>query len=1405
MAEPTLVDDAAGTPEAASGRSWWRWLIGTLFLLMLLAAAAVPLGLWFLAETPRGRAFVAEQVSGLEPESGIRYSVGRIDGSLLSRFTLVDVEVLDLKGTLAVIPEVRVDWEPITLVSSLVSLNRVDIPEIRMLRMWALNPRDPDEPLLPDIDVRVGRFEVTKLVLEEPVLGRREQLFAAGRADIRSGRVLLDTQLRAAAGDRLLLLLDVEPDRDRFELEADLRAPAGGMVTTAAGLEAPLALVATGQGSWSRWRGRLDADLGAGDAAVRLAALDIAADDGRFRVTGDLKGGPLLEGVPAALAAPAVKVDATAGREGDRFDIRFVAASPALALSGGGVVDVEDNQLDGVRVGLVLKQPGLVNPALSGSGLSAGLIADGPLADPRIQWTARAGQVRWKTDSGAVGADRVELAGSVRLAGEARPLTIPFTASAAATAGLPPELAALLVQPRFKGTLTLADGNVRGTGLAFTSTRLTANGDAALLASGRATGSVKAAMPRFEVEGLGPVALTADVRFDRAPGARPAVNGRFSGRALGLSNAAAADFLGGLPTLDGSFALAPDGRISVSGARFASPNLNFADARASYDPASGRFTLDAAGRSRAYGPVAIVAYGTSTAPTATLKLASPGFGFGVTDFVADVRPAPGGVLAVARGDSPQGPLDGRVVVGFGQGRPLTLDIERAAIASLGASGRLVQTAAGPFAGTLVVDGQGVDARLDLAAQGELQRVDMSARAANARLPLPTPITIAGGAARGTLLLVPGRPHVTGSFRFTGVQRDTVVLTVLEGTANIAGTAGMATVSARGRAGDGEPLVANARVQSVSDGFALSLDGSVGKLPLKLEHPARIVRVGGGWELRPARLVLPKGQVDIAGRWGDSSELKLVLRDVELSVLDVVVPGSGLGGRASGTVAVRQTPGAIIPTGEANLDITGLQRAGITGITVPVDVRIAAQSDGDGLLVGARLAWQKNDLGRLVLRVDPGPGSTPADRFLNGRLSGGVRYNGPVEPLWALAGLEGQELKGPIAIGADFAGTPGDPSLSGLARGKGLIYRNAMLGTEIVDLAFDGVFSGSDLKVNSITGRANGGTLKGSGQVRFAADDDRSINLALDLQRARLANSDILEVTLSGPLRLDGRGNSATLTGDLRVDSARIQLVQVETSEVPQLAVRRAGEVPPPQRDAGLTSSAIKLDVRVRADDRIRVEGMGLDSIWRADVRIRGNAAQPQFLGTAVLAEGDFSFAGSDFDITSGRVGFNGAPLDSSISIRAQTQAEDVTAFVTISGTAARPDVRFSSSPMLPEDEILARLLFGSSVADLSVTEAVQLATAVAGLQSGVDTMGKIRRSVGVDRLRLVGENEATGMGTGLAIGKRLTRNLYVEVLTDSQGNTLSTLQFTLSRIWSLFIEVSSQGQNSINLRYQREY
>lgn len=1396
--EPDPVPDPADADDAP-GRGWLGRLFAILLLVAVGLAAAGPLGLWWLAETPSGRSFVARQVSGTTLASGIGYEVGRIDGSLLSRFELVDVVVTDLDGPLAVIPVARVDWEPIALVRRVVSLNRLEVPEVRLLRMWRLNPRDPDEPLLPDIDIRMGRFELAAIRLEEPVLGRPTVIAAAGRADIRAGRLLLDLEASADSGERMLLRLDAEPESDRFDLAADLRAPAGGLVAGRLGLSAPVAIRASGAGSWTRWRGTLAADLGADGTAARLADLALAANSGHFTLAGRIDPAPLLGETAGRLAKPALRL-ALAAEQGPRraWVLAGTARSDSLDIRAAGALDPRANRLSDVTLEARLTDPAALDPALSGRGVALSLAADGPLADPDIRWTASADSLRWAGGQGPVGADGVAVEGRVRLAADGRPLSIPFTASARALAGLPPELAALLATPRLSGTAELGDGAVLVRDARLTSAGLAATGAGRLAPDGALVASVEADVARLATDALGPVRARATARIARPPAGTLGAEGRFE-----MATLATVEALDGRASATGRFALAGDGSIRVDSLAVRSPALTISRGAARYDPAGGRFELTAAGTTAAYGPIAVSARGTASAPFATIRMPSPGFGLGVRDLVADVTPADGGVRVAVAGQSPGGPVVGRATLVYGGGQPLTLAIEEAAVAGVTVQGRLTRTAAGPFAGTLNLGGAGLDGRITLAAERALQRIDIDARALNARLPLDPPVRIAAGQARFTVLLVPDRPHVRGSFNARGVRRDRLVLTSLEGTANLAGDQGLATVTAAGRSGTSEPFSGTARLQSVADGYALAIDGRVGSLPLRLQRPALIVRAADGWALRPARLVLPRGQLDVAGQTGARPQLRLVMRDVDLAAFDPLLPGSGLGGTVSGEIAIRQVPGARLPEGEANLRIRGLQRASITGLSLPVDVELAGRSDGAALDAGARLSLQGNALGRMVVRVDPGPGETPAARFLAGQLSGGVRYNGPVEPLWALVGLEGQELRGAIAIGADFAGTPADPRLAGLARGKGLLYRNAAFGTEITDVGFDGLFGGASLTLKRLEGRANGGTLSGSGVVRFDAAADPAIDLQLKLDRVRLANSDQIELTLSGPLTLRGARTGSVLSGELRVDSARIQLVQVETSEVPRLAVRRAGEVRLPDPEPRLSAATIALDVRVRADDRIRVEGMGLDSIWRADIRVRGTAQAPQLIGTANLARGEFSFAGSDFDISSGRVGFNGRLLDSSLNIRAETRAADVTAFVTIAGTAARPDVRFSSQPSLPEDEILARLLFGSSVADLSVTEAVQLASAIAGLQSGVDTLGKIRRSVGLDRLRLVGDND--GMGTGLAIGKRLTRNLYVEVVTDSQGQTLTTIQLTLSRIWSLFVEVSSFGRNSANLRYQRDY
>ncbi len=91
---------------------------------------------------------------------------------------------------------------------------------------------------------------------------------------------------------------------------------------------------------------------------------------------------------------------------------------------------------------------------------------------------------------------------------------------------------------------------------------------------------------------------------------------------------------------------------------------------------------------------------------------------------------------------------------------------------------------------------------------------------------------------------------------------------------------------------------------------------------------------------------------------------------------------------------------------------------------------------------------------------------------------------------------------------------------------------------------------------------------------------------------------------------------------------------------------------------------------------------------------------------------------------------------------------------------------------MPQDELLSRILFGTSITNLSAPEALQLASAVAALQSGtgsLDPINALRKAIGLDRLRIVPADVATGQKTAIGAGKYITRKLYVEVVTDGAG------------------------------------
>ncbi|MBN8839190.1 MAG: translocation/assembly module TamB domain-containing protein, partial [Sphingomonadales bacterium] len=115
---------------------------------------------------------------------------------------------------------------------------------------------------------------------------------------------------------------------------------------------------------------------------------------------------------------------------------------------------------------------------------------------------------------------------------------------------------------------------------------------------------------------------------------------------------------------------------------------------------------------------------------------------------------------------------------------------------------------------------------------------------------------------------------------------------------------------------------------------------------------------------------------------------------------------------------------------------------------------------------------------------------------------------------------------------------------------------------------------------------------------------------------------------------------------------------------------------------------------------------------------------------------------------------------------------------------------------------------GTNPENLSAIEAVQLAAALNSLRGsggGLNPLGKLRSATGFDRLRVLGADQATGRGTALAAGKYLTRNIYIEIVTDARGFTATQLTIAITKSLSILTQVGTFGGSNASVRYSKDY
>ena len=571
--------------------------------------------------------------------------------------------------------------------------------------------------------------------------------------------------------------------------------------------------------------------------------------------------------------------------------------------------------------------------------------------------------------------------------------------------------------------------------------------------------------------------------------------------------------------------------------------------------------------------------------------------------------------------------------------------------------------------------------------------------------------------------------------------------------------------------------------------------------VRLLAPAR-VSFGSGVAVDRLRVGLQQAVLEVAGRVTPKLDLTASLRGVTPDLAKPFAPGLDAAGEISADAQLTGTPAE--PGGSVKLTATGLRmRTGPGRALPPANLTAAVQLQGKSANLDAHLLAGRSNLA-VTGRAPIGQGELAL------RATGGVDL-AMLDPILL---AEGRRARGQVSLDAGVNGTLAAPQVNGtltLANGE---VQDFTQGVRISDLAATIQGTGDTIRIARFTGKAGPGTISAGGNVGLQGT--MPVDLTLTMRNARPLASDRLTADLDADLAVRGDvSGEFGVTGKIAIQRAEINIPEHLPSSVAVLPVRIAGAPPPPPPKPG---AVIRLDLHLDTPGQIFVRGRGLDAVLGGSLAVAGTTAAPQVTGAFTMRRGTFSLAGTTLTFSKGRVGFNGAgvtnTIDPSLDFEADSAMTSGTAMLIVGGYASAPKITLSSTPPLPQDEVLAQLLFGRSAKELGPFQYAEIAAALAdlsGTTSGASNpLEGVRKGLGLDRLS-VGGGTAGGSGGSsaatLEAGKYVANGVYVGAKQGTTGaETQAVVQIDIYKGLKAETDVGTGSAGStVGLSYQFEY
>lgn len=1374
-------------------------IVLALLALLILAVA-------YLGFTASGAMIVADKVAALISKPGQVVSIKTSSSLLGGALRAPEITLADSRGVYARINDLEIDWTPSSLLGFTFNAERIRAGRVEYMRppiRQALEPAADSAPFRLPVAIKIAQLQLPDILIGKEVAGRAFALTASGSGRADNSDIVLSLSANRKDMPEAKAAADIAyvPGENRLTLKASLDEPKDGMIASLLRLpdRPAMHLTLDGAGPLSDWKGKLAAALdGSETFTMDLAHQAIAEDGHRLVIEGRGQAQPLMPETVRALfdGETAFAFDIDLGGKGKVEIRRGTLTSKSADISASGIYDPAGTNSLAARISgsngpVALAIPAgkdLARLSVRSVQLSLSGKAEAARLDARadVEFAALPG---YRLDDVTVAASSAAL----DLGARSGPLTLVLAFERAAFAD--PNLQRLLPGPfRLEapvsvdpGIITLKDATIESAkfGGTLSGTYRIAEKD---LVSEFRLFALPAVLPdMLAAKAKGRLALSGGLTY-RQNGALGISGLEFRSDVLNArgevslaSDAIKADISGDMPDLS---ALLGDAKGAASYSISASGPVGAPDFKATLS------SEDAVLSGRKLDSLTIVAEGNADPKAPRAKLGAEGKLAGQPVSIdAEVR-TEAGVISLPVLEAKVGPnrLQGalRLSADYMPEGGLTFDLpDIGLVAALGG-----QNATGDLKGTARFTlKNGISGASIQAAGKGIQRDGLAIREPRIALDVADLKTLAASGSVEALEIRSGANRLSAlRLNFDRAGRET---------------------SFDLEAGyDGKPLLLNGSANVNEEKIRISLN-SFSAAPkgvaLKLAKPAEIGIANGVVSLAGLAIQAGKGTVRISGTASQILDMVADIDSLPLALANAVQPSLKAEGSLSGKVIIKGRAAdpdiayrlsldrvAVAQTRSAGLQAFGIKLDGaLRGGSVRLD---ATASNGDGLSVkGGGTAGIA--------------GTRPLSLAFTGKL--------PLKVASTLLASQGLVVGGNASLDIKVSGSASQPIVTGriTSNDASLVDVRRNLTIKSLTIAID--LDRTRAVISKLSGTlSTGGTVSVTGSVGIQPGSNFPADLKITLDRAAYVDGKIVSTVADGALTLSGPLLAgAKLGGKLTLGRSAITIPQKLPASLSQINVKHKNEsgavaaqnTEVMSRGSGSgkgSSSSIALDLVVSAP-RIFVQGRGIDAELGGDLTLQGTASDPVVSGGFKMKRGRLTILNRRLDFTSGTIAFGG-DLTPTLDMAAESDTGSTTVTVSISGPANDPAVSFSSSPALPQDEVLAQLIFNQSLSRLSVLQIAQLADAVAQLAGGRSTslFQSLRSNLGIDDLDVTSDDSGQAK---VKAGKYLNDRTYIQVEQGANSGSKASINLDVGRGIKLKGEAGSDGAGAAGIFYEKEY